>query len=403
MVGLQPGKTEPARRVRFGGRPTSQNRDVGPLGRGILGLTMLPQRRVREVRGCGGIVLVALLLAVGVLVGTVAAQDEGIPTLRVYTDLVQIPTLVLDSDRQPIPDVAERSFIVRIDGGPPFHVTHVRMEGDDPIALSVLLDLHAMGTSELMKSPEALAELAPSSLHPVDAVSVYALDCQLVRTVADQPATPTVLEKAARVALSTLRDGNKARRKEACHDRWNLLDAVFAMSNHLAQQRARRVILVFTDGSDGGSRATWDLVRQAAQMTGVAIFAIVPPGEGVLRAHNPQSGTFAGWEPTAGVRDLNSLCEASGGMILEESAGTLTGRLEHFISLVRGRYILDFPRPATSAGMHRLEVSIDKVSAFIRPAGAAFPLADPELEKERNVVVPDPSKAPQVGTKRQNH
>lgn len=345
---------------------------------------------------------VAVLLGVSLLAPTVVAQDEGAPILRVYTNLVQIPTLVLDSDRKPIPNLAQRSFVVRIDGGPPFHVTHVRLEADDPIALSVLLDLHAMSANEVRSFPEVLAALAPNSLHAVDTVSVYALDCELVRTEHKEPTTPAVLEKTATAALSSLPAGGKAHATKPCRDRWNLLDAIFSVTRGLGQQGGRRVILVFTGGADGGSKATWDLVGRMAQVDGVAIFAIVPQGEGVVAAHNPQSGTIVGWRPTPAVADLSSLCESSGGIILDNTRGSLNDQLRNFVALVRGRYILDFPRPTAAAGMHNLDVSIEKTTAFIRPAGASFPLPDSELEKDPKAVVPDPAKAPQVGTKRQN-
>ena len=41
------------------------------------------------------------------------------------------------------------------------------------------------------------------------------------------------------------------------------------------------------------------------------------------------------------------------------------------------RYIVEFPRPYHSTpGQHVLEVTIDKMDAFIRPAGLSVPIAD---------------------------
>jgi hypothetical protein len=87
------------------------------------------------------------LLALGngvVLAGQEAPtqQDGPIPTLHVYENLIQIPTLVLgpNPERLKTP-IAEKRFSVRIDNGPWFRAAHVRMEGDDPISLSILLDV----------------------------------------------------------------------------------------------------------------------------------------------------------------------------------------------------------------------------------------------------------------------
>lgn len=352
---------------------------------------------VRRFRAWGAIMGVAVLLALGGLAAALVAQEEGVPTLRVYTDLVQIPTLVLSGSGQAMPVLSQHRVFVRIDGGPPFHVTHVRMEGDDPIALSILLDLNATPQGELPKIPAALAALAPKSLHPVDKVSVYALHCQLVRAVAGESTTAAGLEKGATAALDTLNSAEKSDGAKPCRDRWNLLDAISSMTSGLAEQPARRVMLVYTGGTDEGSKVSWDAVRQVAQARGVAIFAILPPGQEVVP--NP-AGYPAGSLRMAAVARLRSLCESTGGIVLDRSRASLNAQLSYFVALVRGRYILDFPRPQAPAGTHSLEVSIENMPrAFIRPAGSSFPMPDPALGKDPATILSGPSDAPEVGTK----
>jgi len=355
--------------------------------------------RVRQIREYGYVSFVSVLVGTAVLAATVLAQDMDVPTLRVYANLIQIPTLVLGSSRQPMRSLTHHRFFIRIDGGPRFHVPNVRIEGDDPIALAALLDVKTIPPGELTKMADAMGGLAPNSLHRVDSVSVYALNCQLVRTVADEPTTPAVLEKSVTLALSTLNGGDNEHGKERCRERWNLLDAVSAITRNLAEQPARRVILVFTGGLDEGSKTTWGSVSQVAQARGVAIFASVPAGKGVAPVQNTLSGAIVGWRPTAAVKELNSLCETTGGIILETSSSSLDAQLRELVSLVRARYILEFPRPAAGAGMHNLDVSIENVSAFIRPAGSSFPLRDPALKNDPNTILPDPSAAPVVGPK----
>lgn len=354
--------------------------------------------RVRQIRKPIGGAMV--LVWAGLLGAGAAAQDESVPTLRVYTDLVQIPTLVLNSNREPMPALAHPNFLVRIDGGPPFLVSHVRQEGEDPVAMAVLLDVNAMPAGELSRFPQTLAELAPKSFHPTDTVSVYMLDCQLVQAASEDSITPAVLQKTAAVALSTLQAGKKLQANEPCRRRWNLLDAIDAVTRGLSQQPARRVLLVITGGRDGGSKATWDLVGKIAQVRGAAIFAIVPPElRFVPGLQNPRTGAVSSSRPSMAVDQLNSLCAITGGMILNDPGTSLDEGLRDLLSLVRGRYILEFPRPAASVGMHNLDVSIENVFALVRPAGSSFPLPDPELEKDPNAIIPEPSKAPQVGRK----
>jgi hypothetical protein len=47
------------------------------------------------------------------------AVVDGVPTLHVYTNLIQIPTLVLGPNRERLKKpIAEKRFSVRIDHGP---------------------------------------------------------------------------------------------------------------------------------------------------------------------------------------------------------------------------------------------------------------------------------------------
>jgi hypothetical protein len=129
---------------------------------------------------------VAGLVAVG-SGAVVAAQDAPMPkdepvhTLHVYTNLIQIPTLVLGPNRERLKtSIAESRFSISIDSGPWFRATHVRPEGDDPIAFSILLDVSGDAAELMPKIGDAIADLAPFSLHSKHHVSIYALDCSLV-------------------------------------------------------------------------------------------------------------------------------------------------------------------------------------------------------------------------------
>ncbi len=76
----------------------------------------------------------ALCLAVGLSAVSLAEQEGVTPTLHVYTNTIQIPVLVLGSDRQPTGLIGGSRFEVSLDSGPKFRATHVRLEGDDPIS-----------------------------------------------------------------------------------------------------------------------------------------------------------------------------------------------------------------------------------------------------------------------------
>src|ERR1700720_4697350 len=107
-----------------------------------VGFRYRPVRRKVRV-----LLIVAVVIAAGSGTGLMAqavppAADSGVPTLHVYTNLVQVPTLVLTMTNDPIgKPIAGNRFSVSIDSGHWFRATHVRQEGDDPISLSILLDV----------------------------------------------------------------------------------------------------------------------------------------------------------------------------------------------------------------------------------------------------------------------
>ena len=87
------------------------------------------------VRGAGlllgGVALAAELSGVALAAqdGPKAVVDGGVPTLHVYTNLIQVPTLVLWQSYEPVSKpIAENRFSVSIDSGPWFGATHVRQE-----------------------------------------------------------------------------------------------------------------------------------------------------------------------------------------------------------------------------------------------------------------------------------
>jgi hypothetical protein len=320
-------------------------------------------------------------------------QDEPIHTLHVYANLIQIPTLVLGPYREQIKKpIPESRFSVSIDSGQWFRVTHVRLEGDDPISLSILLDASG-DTAELMpKIGDAIARLAPLSLHPKDHVSVYALDCSLVRSWNDVPAETVGLKAAVDDALESWTLRRQKRHGANCRQTVHLWDALAYVVADLYKLPGRRVILVVSDGKDRGSEHRWNDVRVYAQTEGVAVFGVtsIPP---YMVGDNRMFSRLSNENP------LPSLCELSGGMMLLTSVRSLEETLTRFTTMLRQRYIVEFPRPANStAGMHDIRVTIAKGEGnFIRSSGISVPLPDAAVLKDPTTVPSDPSLAPEQG------
>jgi hypothetical protein len=322
-----------------------------------------------------------------------ASKDEPIHTLHVYTNLVQVPTLVLQGNRQPLQtQISEKRFSVSIDSGPWFQVTHVRLEGNDPISMSILLDTNA---KDFMPGiSDEIAALAPTWLTARDHVSIYAMDCNLVRSLNDVQANSASLKVGVDAALKswTMRRGKK---DSTCKRSVSLWDTVGYMATELSKLPGRRVILMVSDGRDRGSARSWDEVRRYLQAEGIAAF-------GVTYMPIVMSGWSAFTPPGKDTYAFQAVCELSGGL-LATTYPAMTGKtLQRFVTMMRGRYIVEFPRPSNStAGAHDMRVKIDKgEDAFVRPSGISIPLPDPALARDPTTIHTDTAVAPEQGNRR---
>ena len=336
--------------------------------------------------------LCAFGLAVGIDGVSLAGQDEPTRTLHAYTDTIQIPVLVLSPEHEALPPIAPDRFNVMIDGGSRYRAKHVRLEGDDPISLSILFDVSGDEAALMPKVSGMIAGLAPLSLGSVDRVSIYALDCALTRSLKDVPAERTQLQVGVDEALEAWIDRVKKHHGSTCKQKVHLWDALAIVVRQMSQQRGRRVILAMTNGLDRGSLNNWNELRLFAQESGVAIFGLRP-------AHDARLSF--GFENPDAENTFETLCELTGGLVFTANPKTVAKELEWFTATVRGRYIVDFPRPLHgTVGQHDLRVAIDQSDAFIRPAGVSVPIIDPALLADPNTVPPDPSLTPEVGKHR---
>jgi hypothetical protein len=318
--------------------------------------------------------------------------DGGVPTLHVYANTIQIPVLVLESDRGRLAKpIAASRFWVNFNEGPWFHATHVRLEEDDPISLSILLDA---GTAPglMPKIDDAIANLAPLSLHAKDHVSVYALDCELTRSANNVPADHLQLKDEVDRALESWASRRKDKHAPRCRTPVHLWDAMGYISQQLYKLPGRRVMLVVTDGKDQGSANSWNGVRLYDQQSGIAVFGVIPLPQNFGSSYMESSRENA----------FQALCELSGGMVVISMENRLEQTLNRFMTMVRGRYIVEFPRPAnSSAGEYAMSVKIDKSSGlFIRAAGISVPVPDAAVLADPTTVPSDPSLTPEIGKRK---
>ena len=318
-------------------------------------------------------------------------QDGPIHTLRVFTNLIQIPTLVLDDRDEPVLEKTHPRFLVTLDGGEPFAPTHVRLEGEDPIELGVLLDASG-GERELLggMAYELAAMVAEGALHPRDHVTIYAVDCKAVRTLADGPADKASLKTAVSEALKSAELHGAGKHQGACAQTVALRDAVLTLVQELGQLPGRRVLLAVTSGADGASEHTWEQVRQVTKRDRVTIFGLRDPGgPSLVRSGKRESEVTPGAPAPELDFRFDALCQTTGGMMLSAQEMTLKRTLKQFFRMLRGRYIVEFPRvDSLGSGAHLLLIRVVGKEYTIHPSEAIVPMADPRLKEDPTVLRP---------------
>lgn len=323
----------------------------------------------------------------------VRRSEEPIHTLHVYTNLIQIPGLVLSPLRNPMPLVADSRFRLNLDEGPWFKPTHVRLERDDPIALGILLDNRGTQSELMAQMAKALGGLAPQYLHANDHVLMYGLECKLMRATDESATTPEILQHDAEVLLHPGSGETKKKKgKKECVKPTHLVDSLVMMTTELRSRAGRRMILAVTDGKDQGSVRTWKEMTTYAQGQGVTIFVISANVDefGRMRAR------FGGNEDP-----MRSASELSGGLVMTSDRRGLMDQLRAFRKLMRGRYILEFPRARNStAGEHAISVKVEKSDAFIRVAGVSVALPDAKELSDPTTIRNDESQTPEMGGRR---
>jgi len=317
------------------------------------------------------------------------ATTETPYVLHVYTNLIQLPSLVLDDDLRTVPPVPREKFEVRIDSGPPFRPTGLRREGNDPISLGVLLDVSGDQDELIQTLIESLPTLAPDSLHPQDHVSVFALDCKLIRSLNDMPANAAVLKKGLEAVMQA--PGLHGTRKHgACGGTLVLRNALVKVSQTLGEMPGRRVLLAVTDGHDGGSSIAWEQAQHYAASQGVAVFGIRDGADGTNALPSGSSSRRGSPAIMFGLPDedrFRELCESNGGVVLTTNRYELHRSLMQFVTYLRDRYIVEFPRPDDSQpGLHQIAVTVAKTRYIVRSTGVSVSLPDPDLANDPNTL-----------------
>jgi hypothetical protein len=287
-------------------------------------------------------------------------------TLHLYARLVELPTIILMPRHQSASPLNPKSVNIALDAGRPFHPASIRLEGDDPLSIAILLDSSSNDDHFSLIPAFSRNYMAwiTKSLRPQDRITLYSLRCDLYRTSANQAPDSTLLQPELDQAVAhSLPHQGKAR--SACTQPIGLRDTINFIMRQLPNTPGRHVLLVLTDGGDDKSTTPWSSLILAATFHSVTLFALAR-----------SSPSLYEWGS-----NLRELVQHSGGFFFSISPDQLTSALNYDVKLLRARYILQFPMPdAMTGGLHHADVTLSNGDATIRQAGITVPLPNPAID-----------------------
>ena len=295
---------------------------------------LLPaQAEIDKLEGMGSFKSYLPALSGVILASAVLLGQQQVPTFRSGTDIVDFYVTVTDRNNRLVPDLTRDDFEIR-DNEQVQEIVVFENEVQ-PITVVVMLDTSASMTPniDLLK---AGAEQFVIRMLPADRGKVGAFNDKIETLPLDF--TPDRDELIA--SLSDLDYGNPTR----------LYDAIAVALDELVGIQGRRVVLVFTDGSDTGSDMGSGEALDRARAEEVMIYAIGLEADyfnGVRRVRSKPD------------RNLKKFAEETGGgyfelMRTDELGPTFTRVAQELHS----QYVIGFTPTVRDGKEHELDVRI---------------------------------------------
>lgn len=331
---------------------------------------------------------------------TPATEPSSSPyTLHVYTDLVQVPTLILNRDFDLPRPIPLEKINISLDRGPVFHPVKMHMEGHEPVTLSLLID---MRYDLLRRLPEkVLASMiggfAKRSMGPDDSLTLYAVNCR----IASLPAITHPSEETVRTAVHNLlqeRGLNGDAPGRPCEKLPDLWSATAYVAQRMIGQGGHRALLLLSNGGNLGETNEAAVVRALALYDNIALFFVRSIGnyvaEVAVQSNIAQHPIILSTQRDGRPDPLFEMSAATGGLAFASMDMYLEGCFERVMTMLRGRYILEFPRPdKDEPGMHSIDVTVPSAKLYIVTAGVSYPNEDPARRNDPNTVLPKGSPA----------
>ena len=264
------------------------------------------------------------------------AQDQ--PSFRsASSELVVLPVVVTDKRNRYISDLAREQFVV-FDNGRKMPIEFFTNE-DAPVTIGLIVDASSSMRKKLGEVLAAALAFARTS-NPQDELFALRFNDDVRDAVADHRFLLAEDLTALEQAIGSMR----------AEGRTSLYDALITGMDHLRNgSRARKALVVISDGGDNASRATLDQVLARARESNAAIYTV-----GIFDSND--------METNPGV--LKSLARMTGGeRFLPRSPGELVQACQRVARDIRSGYTLGYAPPDRDGVFHRIRVEIAPVDA----------------------------------------
>ena len=280
-------------------------------------------------------------MVAGLLVGSGVGLFGQQPTFRTGTRTVALYATVIDAQKRLVPDLTQEDFEVTDNDKPQSIDVFVREV--QPITVVVMLDTSASMTGNL----ELLSRAAEQFV-----IRMLPKDKGLVGAFNDKieffPATFTANRDTLIASLRDLDFGNPTR----------LYDAIAASMERLHKIDGRRVVLVFTDGDDTGSRVNVNDVLEQARTNEAMIYAVG------LRSDYFNGSRQVRSKPDSGLKRLAE--ETGGGYFELDKTADLAPTFTRVAQELHSQYVLGFTPGLLDGKVHRLGIRVKRPGMTVR-------------------------------------
>ena len=298
-------------------------------------------------------VAVCISLLASIAIGQTVRSDPDETPIKVKTVLLNIPTIVTDSNGQNLPNLTKEDFHV-LQNGVERRIEYFT-ETKDPLNVAILLDSSGSTGGDTLAAIKKAAKAFVDQMMPNDQATILSFDDKvrvLQKLTSDHKRLRWGIESASTI-------GGIGLMNEAI---------LSAKDNELANLKGKKAIIIFTDGGEW-SPLNWRQLLNELIEGDIVIYPVYYHTEQI---HLPENNKisyeeFVKWPSVA---PLNSMALVTGGKLIVDRQKNFTADLQTIASELKGIYVLGFyPDINGKSGSGNVSVNVNMPGAVARTKG----------------------------------